>query len=57
MAKKESAKRGYMNREEVKEHLDGIGTTNAKITYLNDVIKKEGLLSEKTKEGVYESLG
>jgi hypothetical protein len=57
MVKKESAKRGYMTNEEVGNHLKGIGTANAKITYLNDIAKRKGLLAEKTREGVYENLG
>ncbi|MBS3066718.1 hypothetical protein J4205_02740 [Candidatus Pacearchaeota archaeon] len=38
MVKKESAKRGYMTTDEVKEHLKNKATTNTKITYLADIL-------------------
>lgn len=66
MVKKESAKRGYMTKEEVEGHLKGIGTTSAKITYLNDILKKRriygigkriGLISKNTEEAIFDLLG
>jgi len=54
MVKKESAKRGYMTPQEVEAHLKGIGTSNAKITYLRDMINHK--LSPKTRDAVYENL-
>jgi tetratricopeptide (TPR) repeat protein len=56
MTKKESTKRGYMTKNEVQEHLKSIGTTNARITYLNDILRKESLLSGGTRKAVYENL-
>ena len=51
--KSESAERGYMTQEEIGEHLIGIGTTNARIAYLKDILSKENLLSEETRRNTY----
>tara|TARA_Y100000034_G_scaffold133106_1_gene197733 strand:- start:1641 stop:2324 length:684 start_codon:yes stop_codon:yes gene_type:complete len=53
MTKKEGANKEHMTKEEVRAHLKGIGTTNARITYLKDILTKRGLLSEETQKNVY----
>ena len=49
MAKKESAERGYMTRDEIRAHVPQDGT---KIAYLDKILKRKGLLSPKTREEV-----
>lgn len=64
MAKKESAKRGYMTKEEIEGHLENqdYGSDEKdlrlidSISYLNRILKKRSLLSEKTELYVYEEL-
>ncbi|HPY99591.1 MAG TPA: hypothetical protein PK009_02115 [bacterium] len=48
--KEENVKKG-MSKTEILEHLKGIGTTNAKITYLNDILER-GIIAEETKDNI-----
>lgn len=50
--KEENVKKG-MSKTEILEHLKGIGTTNAKITYLNDILEK-GVIAEGTRDNIIE---
>ena len=57
MVKKESAKRGYMTPEEIREKVDGFSSSDKKIRYLKNVIfNKQGLMSKGTRRSVYETL-
>ena len=47
MAKKESSKRGYMTKEEIKEHLKGLKTNEGRIGYLTKVLSYNKLKGEK----------
>lgn len=55
MVKKESAKRGYMTKEEVKGHLDKMESVHEKIKYLDNVSRRT-TLSHGTQESIYENL-
>jgi tetratricopeptide (TPR) repeat protein len=57
MVKKESAERGYMTPEEVEEHLKGYKLESEKIGHLKSILGRKKMLSGKTREAVYESLG
>ena len=53
MVKKESAKRGYMTPEEIREKVDGF-SSDKKIRYLKNVIfNKQGLMSKGTPKSFY----
>ncbi|MDP2907560.1 MAG: hypothetical protein Q8O03_06470, partial [Nanoarchaeota archaeon] len=45
-----------MGKEQIYKKLDLLKSTNGKITYLNDILKKEKLLNDKTRDAVYETL-
>ncbi len=45
-----------MSKEQIYKKLDLLKSTNGKITYLNDTLKKEKLLNDKTRDAVYETL-
>ena len=53
MVKKESAKRGYMTPEEVKEHFSGLKTEKARRQYFNRIMEKSNLLAPKTRKVLY----
>ncbi len=52
MSEKESAKRGYMNKEEIRRHMAHLSHPLAKVKYLEKVLKKEKNLSKRTLKNV-----
>jgi len=49
-------KKEGMSKEDVYKHLEGLKTNALKETYLNSILKKEKLLSPKTRDSVYSAL-
>ena len=56
MAKKESAKRGYMTKDEIAKHLEGRSDKQS-IRYLEGVLEKRRLLAPQTQRSAYQTLG
>ncbi|MBM3228749.1 hypothetical protein FJZ20_02615 [Candidatus Pacearchaeota archaeon] len=59
MPKKESTKRGYMTKEEVMSHFDGLKTDESKEKYLSKILEKKGLLAPgayKTVQGIADKM-
>ncbi len=46
-----------MTKKEILKHIRSYKTPNSRIGYLNDILRKKGLLSEETQRSAYEILG